>query len=470
MNLRLSYYTIFSDPVNVKNDRVCYSTLLGKTNIISEYCYECLVNNFIDEIPATIIADLIEKKILVEERTNELELAKVIQENKASIESANMLSEIIQPSAMCQLGCYYCGQSHTKDYLSDALIDKICIRIENKLASKKFKGLAISWFGAEPLMGLKQMRLISKRLKSFCLERGLKYKGKVVTNGLSLKPNIFKELATELNVTGIEITLDGTKEFHDEHRYMKKGGGSFDLILKNLVSITHLDNFRDLGCNISVRCNVDEKNPEGVLPLIKLLKENGLDDKISYFYPVGIYSWAGNDAQKKSLTKEGFAKRELGWMIDSINHGLDTSISIPQRRKIVCMSVANDAEMVDAFGNVFNCTEVSYTDFYENTPHVLGNLKQNAFAEFKAPPLKDWNDKVLQGKFPCSTCRLLPVCGGRCPKSWEEGLEACPPFKYNIRERLKLLYITEKTSGEEKKQATQQFLKDIDSKNFTRVT
>ena len=35
---------------------------------------------------------------------------------------------------------------------------------------------------------------------------------------------------------------------------------------------------------------------------------------------------------------------------------------------------------------------------------------------------------------------MLPVCGGQCPKAWLEGTAPCPPPKYNIRERLNVLY------------------------------
>ena len=210
------------------------------------------------------------------------------------------------------------------------------------------------------------------------------YSAKVVTNGLSLKENIFLELVQEHNVHKIEITLDGIDVYHDQRRHTKSGEATFEIIFNNLMNICNLPNFEELGCQISLRCNVDYQNYEGVSPLIQLLSEKGLHKKLSYFYPVGVYSWGGNDAHERSLTKEAFAEKEIDWLIEMIQAGFKPSI-LPGRVKEVCIAVSNDSDMYDAFGNIFNCTEVSYTSFYDNTPYVLGNLRfdSNTYTIFK---------------------------------------------------------------------------------------
>ena len=55
--------------------------------------------------------------------------------------------------------------------------------------------------------------------------------------------------------------------------------------------------------------------------------------------------------------------------------------------------------------------------------------------------LGDWNDLIQNdASLPCNTCTMLPVCGGACPKSWQEGNAACPSNKFNIKEKLALNY------------------------------
>ncbi len=49
--------------------------------------------------------------------------------------------------------------------------------------------------------------------------------------------------------------------------------------------------------------------------------------------------------------------------------------------------------------------------------------------------LGDFNDKVEAGQYDCSSCRMLPVCGGACPKEWLEGHKPCPSAKQNMPDR-----------------------------------
>jgi uncharacterized protein len=347
-----------------------------------------------------------------------------------------MLYEVIQPSAMCQMGCYYCGQKHTKDYISPEIEEKIIARIRHKIEQGNYKQLFIAWFGAEPLMGLRQMRKLTRKLQALADNHNLTYAAKVVSNGLSLKKEIFEELVNELGVNHIEITIDGIKKHHDSHRYLKEGGGTFDIILQNVLAITSTDKLKK-PCLLSVRCNVDENNYEGVTPLIELLAEHNLQNKLS-FYPIGVYAW-GNDAHKKSLTKEAFAKQEIIWQMEMIKKGFNVNFLRP-RTKQVCLAVSKTSEMYDAFGNIFNCTEVSYVPTYEKTDYLLGNVLENQ--PTKPRKLENWNQQILnESSLPCHTCEMLPVCGGSCPKSWHEDMRACPSTKFNMEERLRLKHI-----------------------------
>jgi uncharacterized protein len=417
-----------------------------------------------DEIPKPVLEKLIEAKAIVPVEENEL--LTVINENKDYLSNdRTTLYEIMQPSAMCQLGCYYCGQEHANHNLEQNLIEKIVERIKFKLSqSQSFKKLAIAWFGAEPLVGIKQMRTLTKAFMAVSETNSLVYEASVVTNGVSLTNNVFRELVDEMKVNKIEITLDGDKYYHDLHRYKKTGSGSFDAIFKNLLAIVNDPEFSPQKCSISIRCNVDRKNEEGVISLIKLLAKHGIDKKISYFYTMGVYSWGGNEAHKGSIKKEEYAIKEIEWIIDMFSEGFPTRSIIPKRKKAVCMTVSKSTDMYDAYGNIFSCTEVSYSPIYNNQYLFNGNVSKVDQIS-KDRPLGDWNDTVLEGKFQCQKCKILPVCGGSCPKSWYEGIPACPSMKFNLKEKLELTYILNKQINEaEKKFVLTEFKNRIKSK------
>jgi uncharacterized protein len=436
--LKLSHYLVFTDSLNDKNDRIVFSTRSCKSLLISALCYDKLTEGNFNEIPAPLIEKFLDRNILVP--TSADELANIIKDNKQAIEGdPHTLYEVIQPSANCQLGCYYCGQTHTKKSLEPSVAEKILDRIKTKLIQYGYKKLDIGWFGGEPLLGLASIRNISAELISFCNTNNIRYAAKVVTNALSLKENIFRELVKVWEVKQIEITLDGVGDDHDAHRYTKKGTGSFHIIFQHLLDAISIKEQESLDCKISVRCNVDRHNVEGVSGLIRHLAEHNLQGKID-FYVMNIYSWAGNNAHNQSLTKEEFAIREIQWRKEMIRHGFAYGFDLPKRKKITCMIVSKNSEMYDANGNVFNCTETSYAKIYDQSAYHLGNLKSDEPIKAKRH-LADWNDRVQNDEsLPCNSCKMLPVCGGSCPKSWEEGNAACPTNKFNLKDKLALNY------------------------------
>lgn len=418
--------------------RIVYSTRTGKSLVISNELSAAFENNQYSDLPADVLESLIDIEAVVPAK--EHELSSIIKRNKAAIADDTMLNYVIQPTAQCQLGCNYCGQLHTKHNMEKENYDKILRRIEQKLLVGNYKSLHISWFGSEPLYGWKNIQELTPLIKKLATNYGCAYSAMIVTNGLSLKPGIFEDLVRKYDIEMIEITLDGVAEFHDQRRHTKEGVPTFDIIFNNLLNICNKPDFHSYNVNMSIRCNVDERNHEGVLPLINLLAQHNLQDKVS-FYIAPIHSW-GNDAHKLSLTKEQYSVKEVDWILELAKHNFRLTGLIPGPKEIVCISVSPDAEIIDAYGNVFNCTEVPYVPVYENSEFLLGNIKVT-------PPdmivndrvYQDWNDKILNENNTCTTCRMLPVCGGMCPKSWAEGNAACPSNKYNIEDKLVLAYL-----------------------------
>jgi len=226
--------------------------------------------------------------------------------------------------------------------------------------------------------------------------------------------------------------LDGDEESHDKHRSIKSGEGSFKFIVNNLKAIFQLPDYDQLDCRITLRCNIDNENVDAFIRLIDFLAKEEFQDKISYLYPVSIYSW-GNEAHLNSPEKKHFSGMELLWLSEMFKRGFWQNL-IPSRNKDVCLIVSLDSDVYDADGNVWNCTETPYVKGYEDTDYKIGNLYEGVYKEKNI--LTNWNDELRNEKYWCNTCKVLPLCGGRCPKSWSEGIPACPSFKFNIQDRI----------------------------------
>lgn len=446
MNFKRSHYIVTTDSISdLIPKRVLLATRTARTLVINESLHQKLEREAWDEMHDSDFDKLRQIEAIIPDTENELET--IISRNKAAVADGRTLYHVIQPTAMCQLGCGYCGQRHTKDYIGGNAAERILERIESKFSLKKYTHVEIAWFGGEPLMAYAQIRELTPKLEAMAARHGCTYSGKLVTNGLSLKEPVFFELVQKYKINTMEVTLDGTAEFHDARRHTKEGLSTFKLIFQNLVKIYNRPDFKELGCAISIRCNVDERNNASVVPLIRLLAEHNLQDKIAYFYVAPIHAW-GNDAHKLSLEKQNFADQEIDWIIEQFKYGFTPNL-MPALNPVVCLSVTPDAEVFDAFGNVFDCTEVPYVETYENTEYVLGNVNNGLDTLSSHRALLSFNDEVLEGKYSCSSCRMLPVCGGGCPKSWRENMAACPTNKFNIKDKLLMHYAMRKKGKEE---------------------
>lgn len=447
-HMKLSKYILSTDSlddVGLNNKRIIFSTRTATSLLIENSSFQQLSAGDFTNVDDEFLNILKEKEFLVPNEQDEFEF--IINTNKTVKEAGNFLSMTIQPSANCQLGCHYCGQSHSKHYANDAVIDKYYERIKYLLSIKKYEGIAITWYGGEPLTGYSAIRKTSEKLIGLAKENGLIYISDMITNGLSLKPSIFKELVEDCKVTNYQITIDGSAEGHDQRRVTKTGDPTFDIITKNIIDITKMKEYIDNHCVIQIRVNIDKTNYQYVDPLIDFIKDNNLQSKIRmYFAP--IVDFGGNDAGKEGLDKSFFADKEIEWQLKCFENDIGVNV-IPQRSYSVCMAEKKDSEVYDAFGNIYACWEFPYSDTYGSGDSLIGNLFFPKETYNENATLRDWNETLQSGKTWCKTCAHLPICGGGCPKSWLEGTPACPPFKSNYKDKLLLDYFIKKKREEQ---------------------
>lgn len=429
--LKLSRYVAASPSIYdrdlQKRVRVVLSTRTGSAVAVTEPVWQRLTEDNADALGEDDLAILAKVGVLSEDAN---ELRSIVAENQLEIAENRQLYQVIQPTAACQLGCNYCGQAHSNVLLGVNEQDAFLRRVRRRLAKGEYDDLSIGWFGAEPLMGLPVMRRMSPLLKRLAREHNCTYSSSIVTNGVQLSIKTANELVDIHRTSRAEVTLDGPPEIHDQRRYRKKGGGSFDRILQNLIE---LRDHPDIPLRLIVRCNVDQSNADHVATLIRLLAAHDLQQSVT-FYASPVYSW-GNDADKVALSGEDFGRREIEWIALLRDYGFPVGL-IPGRRKVVCLALNRDGELVDAYGNQFNCTEVSYVPSY-GQPNIYSVDPQNE----SDAPFRRFNKELVEGEHQnCRECSLLPMCGGSCPKLWGEGRIPCPPIKFNISERLVLLY------------------------------
>ncbi len=121
------------------------------------------------------------------------ELAAVLEENRSACETPSVLYQSVLPSAACQLGCDYCGQTHRAKTMSSDEQAKLVRRLRSQLEVAQYQELQIGWFGGEPLLGMHVIRQLTQALRATAHEFGAVYSATMVTNGLALTPETARE-------------------------------------------------------------------------------------------------------------------------------------------------------------------------------------------------------------------------------------------------------------------------------------
>jgi len=419
--------------------RIIFSTRTATSILLDENIYNLLLENNFSIMDENIYKTLIEKEFIVSIEQDEFNY--FVQENNKKKEKVNFLAITIQPSAYCQLGCYYCGQTHKKIYASKDLIERYIGRIEYLLRQKSniYNGIAITWYGGEPLTNYSAIEKTSEKLIEICKKSSFTYLSDMITNGTNLKSNLFEKLVKKCGIKNFQITIDGMPESHDKRRYFKSGKPTFDIIMQNIISVVNTETYINENCNINIRVNIDKTNYQYVEPFIDYIKKCSLAGKVSlYFAP--IINFGGNDAGKDSLTAEFFAQKEIEWLLKCYEYGIAIFNILPKRTFYTCMAEKEDSEVWDALGNIYPCWEFPYTDTYGKDKNRIGNLFEPEETYSHNITVRDWNSLLISGKFDCDKCLLFPICAGKCPKMWLEGTPACPAFKINFKEKLLLDY------------------------------
>jgi uncharacterized protein len=393
-----------------------------------------------------LIEHLKDSRIIVNSQKDEL--AAVLDENREAAANIDRLFVAIQPTADCQFACDYCGQAHRPYKLGEDDQGKLVQRLKDKLHSGRYSELKVGWFGGEPLLAMDIIRKLTPRLRAVAAAAGCAYQAEIVTNGLLLTPRTAGELCHELAVREIDVTLDGIDVFHDQRRVSKDGIPTFRRIFHNVVDLARRESLEEV--DLRIRCNVDHHNRDGVSPLIQMLADYRIHERLQRFYLVPVHPWV-NDNRSLPVSPETYASWEIPWLLQMQRLGFNNTNLIPPRLTIMCFAVEPEAENVDAYGDLFNCSEFSYVPDYEQSaagPGMMGKPANRhaigTLAKGEEPGKRDllgkFYDHIERGELPCHTCEILPVCAGSCPKAWHIGLVPCPPLKFNISQRLALHY------------------------------
>jgi uncharacterized protein len=314
------------------------------------------------------------------------------------------------PTYACNFNCSYCyqdGYGVENNQLTTEVVDDFFSFIR-----KEFFGRAkyITLFGGEPLLNGSHNKKVLTHFFSLCKKNDIPLA--IVTNGYFL--NDYLPQLIKLTIKEIQVTLDGTKEFHDKRRNVKDASGSFDRIVEAI------DNTLKNDIPVNLRMVIDKDNLSDLPALADFCIEKKWVDNPLFKTQLGRnYELHYCNAESNKL----FSRVELYAKLYDLIKQYQHILKFHQPAYSVSKFLFEQGDMPDplfdacpgcktewAFdftGNIYACTATVGKKGEE-----LGTFSpQVVLNEAK---INEWQNRDVLSINECKQCYLQLACGGGC--------------------------------------------------------
>ncbi len=310
----------------------------------------------------------------------------------------------------CNFACSYCYQSSyepAKEELSEGIIQAFFNYIDTKFSLRK---KYITIFGGEPLLGsTKQKELISNIIGE-AQKRTLDIA--IVTNGYNISSYI--DILISPNIREIQVTLDGTKQFHDTRRFLKGGQSTFDKIVEGI------DLLIENKIPVNLRMVIDKENIGNLPDLAKYAIEKGWTKSKSFKTQLGrnyelhdcqtdrgkLYSRLELYSDIFELLQQHPEISEFHQPAFSISRFLYENGEVPTPLFDACTGTKTEWAF-DFKGNIYSCTATVGKEGEE-----LGTFYPEVTHNITA--IEDWKSRDILSISKCKSCNYSLLCGGGC--------------------------------------------------------
>ncbi|WP_413666692.1 radical SAM protein [Mucilaginibacter sp. Mucisp86] len=409
-------YSQFNSVIPYENRFALYNSYNQKFMVIDPLLKELLdaakhegVNSLKDVHP-TFYDYLKTEEYLIDSNIDEVQkvkdLVKQVDENISSF----LLT--INPTMNCNFKCWYCYETHIKkSSLHVDMVDKIGYFIEKTVRKPEMQFFNVSFFGGEPLLYFERDVVpVIVKLKQECVAHSVDYAVSFTTNGYLVDDDFIAFFKHNGIVPGLQITLDGYKEKHDEVRYVSATKGSYDVIINNIKKLL-LNKFP-----VRLRVNYTSLNIEDAYKIAEEFKDIPLDIKKEFLLMDYHRVW-----QDSKVDDIG---RTVDKNIDMIKkEGIQVKHMSPNNVRDSCYADKRNSATINYNGDLFKCTARDFT-----TAKRAGYLSDEGDLIWE----DDYLEKRMNVKFnnkPCLTCRLMPICNGGCS---QHALEALGEKEYCV--------------------------------------
>ena len=291
---------------------------------------------------------------------------------------------------LCNLRCKHCYQEDYNNHMPKEdfykYLDKFCEYVKDKNVFPQ-----INLTGGEPLLHPNFFEFATE-IRKRNIKLGILTNGTMITEEIALK-------LKNLNPIMVQVSLDGTKQTHDEIR----GSGNFEKALAGI------DNLKKVGIKVLVSFTAQKSNYKDYPELVKICKKHHVD-KIWWDR---IVTYNQKDLETKALSTEEFKelikttnklKKQYNLFNKSFNISNERALQFIGSNDCgyIC-SAGKNLIIFLADGSVMPCRRI---------PLVIGNLKNDSLDNIikNSQIMTELKDFLAPSE--CLSCKNFLKCRG----------------------------------------------------------
>ena len=413
-----------------------HSFMTGKFALLTEKQKE-VFEHPAEHLSEQIIPALLEYGFLSEEDDYSVLVEKLKKANPRIPHNKNLTLEIC-PTMNCNFDCRYCFEAGRRrsGSMNDETAAWVAEFARKRIEETETSRLSVKWFGGEPSLEPERIRELSDRLIAVADGHGIPYNAYIQTNGYLLTQEM-ADMLEEKRVSTIEITIDGNKSSHDRLRVLSGGQGSYDIIMDRLFHLR-------TNMKLKIRCNLHKDNLSAYGDLMKdVEKMKAVTHNNIICTPRIIRARSNIPAEGTFLKDTVLTNEEYLHQFNSLysmNHFEKPAYSDIEyfrgRMTSPCKGSNGTGFTIDELGNIYGCSmEVG------NPGCVIGNVRtyENDASLARTENYEFYRSSLCTDRDQCKNCVILPVCLGRCPRTWNEYYD-CERLKGNLADTMIKVY------------------------------
>ena len=321
-----------------------------------------------------------------------------------NIKNPNLQQLFLEVTQRCNLSCVFCG-SRCDEHL---VLDEVPLNEYKKLLDKVKEDFGTNVFivltGGEPFL--------RKDLFELCeYIHKLGFSWGMTTNATLIDKEKAQKLC-DCGIYSIAVSLDGTKEIHDNLRQVKD---SYEAAIRGIEALSSCENKPDLMVTSVLNHNTIDQ----IDVLWNIVKELPIDSwRVINVEPVG----SAKDKDNLLFTKEDFIKlfdfieekRRDNWPVTyGCCHYLFNKEGLLRNWFYLCNAGIHVASIMSN-GDIASCLDI------ERRPEtIFGNIYKDDFTKVWYNEFKIYREGLFNKSEKCKNCEDLKYCRGDSVHSWD---------------------------------------------------